>query len=280
MQKTLLRRATVITNHVEDFMYFDPNKTRDSSLSFSLKYYQSKVFDPESPMGNIADATLSAAIRMYLVGLHKEISPVIPRCREWLDFAIDNNEDVGENIDFHRASLNWARAICEWLENGWDSPGHWEEARVYQEAAWRFPKRPWPRNEIISEGLDDYMAFAFQAAEPDEGTEGYEIAIDMYEHWIGDKPLSLKKILKPREYAYALCLHYARDQFTREELFEAGRKMLQANLEKTWLEGGQSIRAATWLKIVYWHNDQSLTPLETILKAYDNMPHILRPDFV
>lgn len=261
-------------------MYFDPIKTRDSSLSFSLKYYQSKVFDPESPMGNVAKSTLNATIEMLLVGLHKEIYSVIPRCREWLDYAINNNEELGEEIDLHRTKLNWARAICEWLENGWDSPGHWEDARVYEEAAWRFSKRPWPRNEIISEGLDDYMAFAFQAAEPDEGTEGYEIAIDMYEHWIGEKPLSLKKLLKPREYAYALCLHYARDQFAKEELFEAGRKMLQANLEKTWLEGGQSIRAATWLKIVYWHNDRSLTPLETILKAYDNMPHVPKPDFI
>lgn len=261
-------------------MYFNPTKERQSALDFTLNFELSTKFDANRPMGNIADSILHSAIRIYLSGLQKEIYPVIPRCREWLDYAINNNEELGEEIDLHRTKLNWARAICEWLENGWDSPGHWEDARVYEEAAWRFPKRPWPRNEIISEGLDDYMAFAFQAAEPDEGTDGYEIAIDMYEHWIGEKPLSLKKVLKPREYAYALCLHYARDQFTKEELFEAGRKMLQANLEKTWLEGGQSIRAATWLKIVYWHNDRSLTPLETILKAYDNMPHVSRPDFV
>lgn len=262
-------------------MYFNPIKVKEKAFSQSmLQFYLKSEVEPNKPIGNYAISDLGRVIRAYLIGMHEEIFPVVSRSSQWLDTAIKNDEDFGESMDFHRANLNWARAICEWLENGWDSPGHWEDARVYEEAAWRFPKRPWPRNEIISEGLDDYMAFAFQAAEPDEGTEGYEIAIDMYEHWIGEKPLSIKKLLKPREYAYALCLHYARDQFTKEELFEAGRKMLQANLEKTWLEGGQSIRAATWLKIVYWHNDRSLTPLETILKAYDNMPHVPKPDFI
>ena len=56
--------------------------------------------------------------------------------------------------------------------------------------------------------------------------------------------------------------------------------MLQANLEEAWLGGGQFLRAATWLKIVYRHYDKSLTPLEVVLKAYDNMPNVPRPDFV
>jgi len=56
--------------------------------------------------------------------------------------------------------------------------------------------------------------------------------------------------------------------------------MLQANLQKNWLGGGQYIRSATWLKIVYWHNDEALTPLQTVLKAYENMPKVPRPDFV
>ena len=56
--------------------------------------------------------------------------------------------------------------------------------------------------------------------------------------------------------------------------------MLQANLEETWLGAGQYTRAATWLKIVYWDRDQTLAPLATILKAYDNMPNVPLPDFM
>jgi hypothetical protein len=43
---------------------------------------------------------------------------------------------------------------------------------------------------------------------------------------------------------------------------------------------GQRQQAATWLKIVYWHRDESLTPLQTVLRAYENMPKMPRPDFV
>ena len=37
---------------------------------------------------------------------------------------------------------------------------------------------------------------------------------------------------------------------------------------------------ATWLKIVHWHYDPTLSPLQTILKAYDDMPDVARPAFV
>jgi hypothetical protein len=33
---------------------------------------------------------------------------------------------------------------------------------------------------------------------------------------------------------------------------------------------------ATWLKVVYWHVDPRLTPEQTILKAYDDMPTVPR----
>lgn len=40
------------------------------------------------------------------------------------------------------------------------------------------------------------------------------------------------------------------------------------------------IEAAVWLKIVHWHHNPSLSPLETILKSYDDMPHVPRPAWV
>jgi len=40
------------------------------------------------------------------------------------------------------------------------------------------------------------------------------------------------------------------------------------------------MRAAMWLKIVYWHRDKELTPLQIILKAYENMPDVKKPHFL
>jgi hypothetical protein len=59
-------------------------------------------------------------------------------------------------------------------------------------------------------------------------------------------------------------------------LFAAGIRMLRANLESRWFGGGQFIRGATWLKSVHCGTDSSLTPLETLLKAYDDMPDVVK----
>ena len=195
---------------------------------------------------------------------------------EWLRRAIEADEEFGEERDFHRMTLRWANAIGMWMELGWNAEGDWNEARVFAEASWRYEKRPWPMNQIIRDGLDDYMAFCVQAGE-------YEAGIQMYEHWVGIKKLSITKALQPREYGYALCLHRERGEFGDAALFDAGRRLLTSHLEEKWLGAGQTIRAATWLKIVYWDRedrDPILTPLRTVLKAYENMPHVEAPGFI
>jgi hypothetical protein len=197
---------------------------------------------------------------------------------QWIDKAIAEDEKFGVDPNGHRAALHWAKAIGGWLDDGSNYEGEWDSARVYEEARWRYEKRPWPTSEIVKHGLDDYMAFAFQGGEHDDG---FEAGVGMYERWTGKTDVSLSGTLKPREFGYALCLYRAaRCNFDEEDLFKAGRKMLQANLQEKWLGGGQFIRAATWLKIVYWHHDETLTPLQTVLKAYENMPKVPRPDFV
>jgi hypothetical protein len=118
------------------------------------------------------------------------------------------------------------------------------------------------------------MAFSFQAGQ-------YETAVEEYERHLVSKAPSLKKTLKPREFTYALCLQkLGRAQFDKIDLLDAGRRMLQANLQDTWIGVGQYVRAATWLKVVYWHDNPALTPLQVVLRAYDNMPDLPRPYFL
>ncbi|WP_118178567.1 hypothetical protein [Paraburkholderia phosphatilytica] len=266
-------------------MKFDPEKTRESKLRRDgalLKFLLNTQYDSKRPMGNVAQSQIGEVIGAWLVGLHEDVFPVIHRSNEWLDRAIKEDEDFGVDKNFHRRTLHWARGVGEWLETGWNAESSWDKAREFEEATWRNEQRPWPMNEIIEEGLDDYMAFAFQAADdcsPD-GLERYERGIQMYEHWLGKEPPIISKTLKPREFAYALCLHYTRSHFSRDELFQAGRRMLGANLETKWFGAGQFTRGATWLKIVYRDFNDTLTPLQTILKAYDDMPHVKRPEFV
>jgi len=228
-------------------------------------------------MGNVAASALGEVVRAWLVGYAQQIAPVIPRANHWLDAAISRDEKFGVDANFHRMKLQWARATGEWLETGWNAEGHWDAARVFEEAAWRFEQRPWPTNEIINSGLDDYMAFAYQGG---EHNDGFEAGVDMFERWLGPQKILLTETLKPREFGYALCLYRARQEFDAEDLFEAGKKMLRANLESNWLGAGQYLRAATWLKSVYDLNDETLTSIEVVLRAYDHMPNVPKPDFI
>ncbi|WP_287019609.1 hypothetical protein [Herbaspirillum sp.] len=280
LQEIQLLSDFVMVNLVKDSkMSFDPIKSRTNGFNDEmLNFYLGTQYDENRPMGNVAVSEIGTVVKAWLLGLHNEVSPIIHRSNEWLDRAIKEDEKFGPDPNAHRTTLHWARAIGGWLEDGWNYEGEWDAARIFEEARWRYEQRPWSTHEIVKSGLDDYMAFAYQGGEYDDG---FEAGIEMYERWTGKTGVTLSKTLKPRDFGYALCLHRtARQSFDEKDLFKAGCKMLQANLQDTWLGGGQFIRAATWLKIVHWHNDETLTPLQTILKAYDNMPKVPRPDFV
>lgn len=217
----------------------------------------------------MAQSHLQDVVKAWLVGLHVEIAPVIPRSMEWLDHAIREDEDFGTSRSFYRLTLHWARALGTWVRDGVSIPAEWEEVRECSDAALQDANAFSP-DLIATDRLDDYMAFCFQA-------EQYGIGIAEFEARCGTKHLSFCGSLTPRELGYALCLHKARGQFERLELLNAGRKLLQSRLEREWLGRGQAIRAATWLKIVYWHHDPSISALQTILRAYDDMPNVQKP---
>ena len=160
-----------------------------------------------------------------------------------------------------------------------EAPEDWAQAAHYKQAYWSSESPPLSDAAIVRYDLDDYMAYCVQAGRYSDG-------IEMCDRLLGDRKLSLGKRPKPREVAYAVCQQKLFDRYDDDAVFEAGRRMLQANLEQDWLGAGQYIRAATWLKIVYWDRDiragrrPTLTPLQTVLKAYDNMPQVVRPDFI
>lgn len=258
---------------------FDPVISRSNAFSEEmLSFYLKTQYDESKPMGNIAVCEMETALHGWLVGLYSEVQPIIGRCTGWIEKAISLNEQFGSDLNAHLTKLYWAKSLGGWLENGWNYEGDWGRARIFEESTWRNQNRPWPANEIIKYGLDDYMAFAYQAGHHEDG---FEAGIEMYERWLGRGGISISKVLKPRDFAYALCLHETgRQDFDKADLLKAGQKMLNSNLQGNWLSGGQFIRAATWLKVVYWHFDETLTPRQVILKAYEHMPNVERPIFV
>jgi GNAT superfamily N-acetyltransferase len=249
---------------------FDPINSRKAALP--PHYKLNTQYDPKDPMGNIGASRVSDIIRSWLIGF-TYYDEALPRWISWIDKAFERNEECGMFPEFYHLQLYKAKAIGKWLMNGKDDIEDWENARIASEVCYNNPKI-YTKGDKIGEGLDDYMAYAFQA-------QKYEEGINMYEKLRGKSPISLSKRLSPRKLAYAHCLNkLGIKKFDEEELFEAGRKTLQWNLEGEWLGRGGQMIAAIWLKIVYWHKDKSLTPFQTILKAYDNMPRVQKPDFI
>lgn len=89
-----------------------------------------------------------------------------------------------------------------------------------------------------------------------------------------------RRIKTAREFGYWLCREGEKSLPPLNDVLEHGERFLKQHLESTWLGHGQQIRAAAWLKIVYWHSGAIAAPLDCILKAYELMPHVKRPAFV
>jgi hypothetical protein len=255
--------------------HFEPVRTREAYLERDrnlLRFYLERKYKPESPMGNVAISDLRAVISAPLIGLYDELAPLIPRAVDWLDKAIARDECFGPNHDFCRYQLLHGKAMALWMRDRVNAVEEWQAARQALKSASQQPN-VYGRAAIKTDYLDDYLVLCYQAGQYEEG-------IAEYEKYHALKGLSLQKTLAPRRLACALCLHEARQQFDPDKLFQAGRAMLKSYVQDAWLAGGHYTSAAKWLKIVYWHRDRLLTPPQTILKAYEYLPDVPRPDFV
>lgn len=257
-------------------MIFNPVRLRENGFSEEMiQYFMATAYDGSRPMGNVAVEKIETCIFGVLVGRYELVEPMVSRAIGWIDLAISNNEALGKNPHFYRSRLCHARAIASWMIDGFVHERDWDGARVSAEASWRHGDRIWTRHEIVNEGaLDDYMACSWLA-----GPDHWEAGIEMYEYWVGEPAkFSVSGKLTPKKFAYALLRDATgRQPISQEKLFAAGRRMLRENLQENWLGGGQGICAATWLQIVYGVGEPGLTPTETLLRAYDDMPDVTSP---
>jgi hypothetical protein len=257
-------------------MTYDPVATRATFLrenKWLLKNTLDETYDDSRPMGNVALSDLNTYVRATLVGLGEELAPIISRSTQWLERAIEKDETLGDPEDFHRAQLHWGLAMSYWLRDGARAEGEWAKAWSYLSTTMSPTGISWKRIDDAGSVLDEAMAFLLQAGEYDRG-------IAEFERYHGPREIKIERTLSPRVLAYAHCLHKVRQQFENAALFSAGRKMLRTRLESEWLNVGQNLHAASWLKIVYGDDQENMGPTQTILRAYENMPHVTRPDFV
>ncbi len=239
-----------------------------------------------------ASGFVSDYIDQCMVGNEELAVQILQRAPAWLNWVIDRDERFGVNWHLSRSGVHIARALCTWLQHEVDDKDDWALAMHHSRQAWcegdaKFGSKPWLVRDIIGDPLDDYMAAAVQGGSVKNGL--WHEAIETYERLLeGKNPTTLSNVKRPRDLAYLLCQKNLGLIECREaDLLKVGRSILRRFLDYPWLSGGQHLRAAVWLKIVYWDYDQrvhgdfaKLTPIETLHMAYHDIKDAVVPETV
>ena len=252
-------------------MAYDPKNARWSFETFRLGYEASSTYHPERPMGSWGMSTIENAALAALVGFSEQMRTHLLRAINWMDLAIAKNEDLGPNRAAYHAQLVEAKALARWLDSADPATAIWAETHD-RHLGYLGEDLVGITGRWLAIHIDLLMAQAYQA-------ERYAWAVAFFERMVGAKTFNLKRITSPRHVAYAKSLQALDQRFDPADVHAAGRRMLATYLDKHWLSQGQSVRAAIWLKIVHWQPGSSLSPVEVMLKAYDDMPHVTRPAF-
>ncbi len=251
---------------------FDPVNGR-LNLERGLEggYLLGAVYNPSKPMGNFAACDTNWFVECAVLGMWHRVRHLVPERMEWLVNALDTDELLGQSRPFYRYGLLTALGVYRWLHEASPAVDTWHQALDEHEAALFEPGTY--RTTQTTYGLDDYMALSLLADQPARGVAMYERLRP------GKPPLPLRSLRAPRDWGWWACRRRLGDKLDEAELRTAGRRVLRLNLDDPWLGRGQATRAAMWLMAIYWLDERSLTPVQTLLRAYDDLPKVQRPAF-
>ncbi|MCX7111124.1 MAG: hypothetical protein NTX45_13555 [Proteobacteria bacterium] len=256
--------------------YFDPIRERHNVLTVDLEAELNSPVERYLPhgVGNAAVFSLTTIIYGWLCGLQNEVHPLLTKYMAWLEDAIKRKEQCGESPAYSSMRHLEAYSLCKWLAENASDKTIYRHAIRQHEIAWdEFDKLGGICDkEVRLSTLADYLKNCFQAGE-------FATALACYESLVGKRIHSFKEAMTDSEFAYWACGQRLNGTWSADEHAKFGARLLQKHLEYDWLGNGHALRAASWLKMVYWDSGLIRTPLATLLKAYDLMPHVTRPDF-
>lgn len=254
---------------------YEFKKSKKSFDDFLLDYmYNRKVeFDHgQTTAARCGKAMVYRIFEAWLVGYQAKVAELLPRAIAWIDEGLAEGEltDHDDGGTFYHMIFHQAKGLGLWMLNNQQPESVFHIAQTLCAKSMTFPNT-YCLKDLKSVAVDDYMAFAYMAGQ-------YAEAIALYEKMLG-KPakLSYSNIKTLRALAYAMCLDKIEPQFDKLKLQAAGKKILDAKMWDTWLGYGQTSEIVTWIKMVYWEFDQTMTPLEVSLKVYDHLPGMIKP---
>jgi hypothetical protein len=221
--------------------------------------------------GSSADAFLGTAIRCILHGLAKPASQLLKKAEHWVSVANAEREIPSNYLQYIRdepyivdggaAHRCKTLALCNWLLHDQHDA---ESFRQFVELEDRFlaSSRAGRDKANVSLTLPTYV---------DAGA--YQRALQLFVSTRGmSAPKSLGSIRNEGQMSYVLCRHRLHHEFAEDEVQAAVGWFLDKNVDG-WLRNGHFVRAAEWMKIVYWQESKArISARDAVLRCYEHLP--------
>lgn len=262
---------------------FDPAYERSLMVEISLPHMVE--FDPEDlPPTSIPQKVsllVDLLLQCYWIGLVGEAKPRLEAVVDWMgncappEFGLFDPKDDGWVAPWH-AHYTWWRSLglAKWLvdrESGSIEFGNsvnalldaWQHAPPDHVKEWRLETQF---------NLSRRLALAIGAGRPVDGLRLIE-ASGSYRPRPSERP-----VLKFGRWA---CEYLASGKSRDDVFVHQGEAMLKSSMmPHFFFEPGGRTDPALWLKVVYFDSGVTRTAEETMLRLYDFMPGVERPDFV
>ena len=217
-------------------------------------------------LGSSANADLGQAVECLLVGFDEPAIQLLEKAQQWVSASLAENEipkrylhDERYSLDGEAALRYQTLAMTNWLLNDEHDA---ESYKRFVEHEDRFLA-----NSRI--GKDKVNTSLLLPVYVDAGA--FHRALEMFAF----SGLTVPKTLLPRneaQMAYILCRHHLDLEYSQDDVQTATKKFLMKNID-TWLSNGHAVRAAEWLKILFWNDcDRTVPAKQILLKCYDYLP--------
>lgn len=257
---------------------FDPIAVRRAFDTFDLQFELTREksrFLPNA-VGNAAVGGISTVISAWLVGLRREIYPALLRYGQWLEDSVTRNEQFGDHPEFAASRRSLAIGIFRWLRDSKNDPSSFSSAATSLHSAWgaEWNAEGAATSQDRREAVADYAALCLQCGAYADASNAL---LDL-------NAKSSRNDSRIKSDPACLALHFAERYVggfvPTHEVDPVVVRCLNSNMSRNWLAHGQFLRAASWLKVVYWDTGLVTDPHKVILKAYEHMPSVTKPPFV
>ena len=199
------------------------------------------------------------SVMAILVGLPKDASKLLIKAKQWMECAMERRE---ESNYFGPASHHFHRhlyAMIRWLHDGAHDV---ESLAMWLPATVQYYRNQAGGVDSVSLGL---AAVTFLNA------GGYEDYLSLA------APGGIDTVkcsgTNEKQMALTLATQALTQKFPDEKVQASIRKFLDKHVGE-WLNNGPAIRAAEWMKVIYWQRGEAgIAPFDAVRKCLDHVEH-------